>query len=79
MRPYAAKNGAAGIHQHHWSYRPEHMKDTIPLCRSCHRRVHTGVIPEPRTGRVYTTVPVPRPAIVLTMPFAWRIDLVSCD
>lgn len=25
----------------------------IPLCHSCHRRVHSGRIPEPRTGRVY--------------------------
>jgi hypothetical protein len=27
--------------------------DVIPLCRSCHRRVHLGLMVEPRTGRLY--------------------------
>lgn len=45
--------GRSGIHMHHWSYAPEHADDLIPLCVSCHRRVHMGGLPEPRTGRVY--------------------------
>ena len=41
------------IHLHHWSYDREYWLDVIPLCVSCHRRVHYGAIPEPRTGRMY--------------------------
>lgn len=25
---------------HHWSYLPEHWLDVIPLCRSCHKKLH---------------------------------------
>lgn len=39
------------IHYHHWDY--SKPLDVIPLCRSCHWRVHNGKIPEPRTGRIY--------------------------
>ena len=28
--------------------------DVIPLCGSCHQRVHSGKVVEPRTGRRYT-------------------------
>lgn len=38
--------------RHHFDY--EKPVDTIPLCRRCHRLVHAGKLPEPRTGRVYT-------------------------
>lgn len=38
---------------HHWSYEEAHWLDVIPLCRRCHARVHTGALPEPRTGRMY--------------------------
>lgn len=38
---------------HHHSYAAEHQLDVIPLCRPCHQQVHSGAIPEPRTGRVY--------------------------
>lgn len=40
---------------HHWSYKTEHWLDVIPMCASCHRRMHNGRIPEPRTGRMYPT------------------------
>ncbi len=46
-------NGAPGVVWHHHSYAPEHRTDVIPLCRGCHRRVHSGRIQEPRTGRVW--------------------------
>lgn len=26
---------------HHWSYETEHWLDVVPLCRSCHRLIHT--------------------------------------
>ena len=29
---------------HHASYAPEHWLFVVPLCRSCHKRVHTGAI-----------------------------------
>lgn len=45
--------GKPDIHNHHHSYLPEHRLDVIPLCAGCHRRVHYGSLPEPRTGRVY--------------------------
>ena len=38
---------------HHWSYEREHWLDVIPLCLSCHRKVHIGLLDEPRTGRRY--------------------------
>lgn len=38
---------------HHWSYAREHWTDVILLDASCHRLVHNGRIPEPRTGRIY--------------------------
>ena len=46
-------NGGPGVVLHHHSYAPEHHTDVIPLCQSCHRRVHAGTLPEPRTGRRY--------------------------
>lgn len=42
---------------HHWSYLPMHWLDVIGLCTACHRRLHAGLIPEPRTGRVYQPPP----------------------
>ena len=27
---------------HHWSYLPMHWLDVMPLCRSCHHKVHQG-------------------------------------
>lgn len=38
---------------HHWSYGEMHWLDVIPLCRTCHRKVHMGKLAEPRTGRIY--------------------------
>lgn len=37
---------------HHHSYAPEHWTDVIALCHGCHKAVHTGRIPEPRTGHL---------------------------
>lgn len=54
-------DGRTTLHQHHWSYLPKHSKNTIPLCASCHHKVHGGSIPEPRTGRIYSRNDV-RPA-----------------
>lgn len=39
------------IVMHHWDY--DRDDDTIPMCGSCHVRMHRGGIPEPRTGRIY--------------------------
>ena len=39
---------------HHWSYELEHVFDVIPLCYSCHKKVHAGSMPEPRTNMRYT-------------------------
>lgn len=47
--------GEGKIHRHHWSYEPEHADDLILLCVSCHRNVHAGRLPEPRTGKIYNT------------------------
>lgn len=52
----AQGENAAGeplVVRHHWDY--AQPLDTIPLCHSCHRRVHVGKVPEPRTGRVYVS------------------------
>ena len=40
------------IYYHHpqASYQPDKWLDVIPLCGSCHRKVHSGAIVEPRTG-----------------------------
>jgi hypothetical protein len=51
--------GRAATDRHHFDYsRP---LDVIGLCRGCHRRVHTGLIPEPHTGRLYPSKPRPQP------------------
>lgn len=52
-RPAACEicGARSNLHYHHWSYRPIHALDVIPLCRSCHTRVHAGAVKEPRTGR----------------------------
>lgn len=50
---WVVANGGPGVVLHHHSYAPEHHTDVIPLCQSCHRRVHAGTLPEPRTGRHY--------------------------
>lgn len=54
---------ATGMVLHHWSYAPEHWLDVITLCVGCHRRVHSGTIAEPRTGRVYSRRAASRPII----------------
>ena len=36
---------------HHYDYTKP--RDVIPLCRVCHKVIHHGMIPEPRTGRMY--------------------------
>lgn len=53
MLPTKRGGVRTSILRHHWSYDPEHAADTIDLCDACHRKVHKGKIPEPRTGRVY--------------------------
>ena len=45
--------GFASVVWHHWSYEEAHWLDVIPLCRSCHGKIHTGGMDEPRTGRRY--------------------------
>lgn len=37
-----AKCDKSAKEYHHWSYEPEHWLDVIPLCRSCHRLIHTA-------------------------------------
>jgi hypothetical protein len=44
------EGGRPFVIRHHWDYTLP--LDTIPLCLECHQRVHTGAIPEPRTGKV---------------------------
>jgi DNA-binding XRE family transcriptional regulator len=41
------------LEAHHFSYRPESWLDVMWLHPECHRAVHHGRIPEPRTGRWY--------------------------
>jgi hypothetical protein len=41
------------VRYHHHSYAPEDRLAVQPLCRSCHRRVHSGTLAEPVTGRIY--------------------------
>lgn len=36
--------GNQACHYHHWSYAMEHWLDVTPLCHTCHRGVHMGVI-----------------------------------
>jgi hypothetical protein len=44
---------AKRFHYHHHSYAVAYMLDVIPLCVTCHRRLHWGHVVEPRTGRLY--------------------------
>jgi hypothetical protein len=46
-----ARTGPKALVLHHHSYRVEDHLDTVALCRGCHYRVHSGLIPEPATGR----------------------------
>jgi len=39
-----------GVMHHHDYAEP---LDVIPLCRVCHKAIHHGMLPEPRTGRMY--------------------------
>jgi hypothetical protein len=53
--------GGKAVALHHPDYeRPLYV---IPLCRSCHGKVHAGVMAEPETGRMYPK-PVRDPATV---------------
>jgi hypothetical protein len=45
----------APIVLHHWSLAARHALSVIPCCWACHHRIHRGIIPEPYTGRVYST------------------------
>lgn len=36
--------GNQAYHYHHHSYEQNHWLDVIPLCRSCHRLIHTGTL-----------------------------------
>lgn len=47
------------LRYHHWSYLPEHQLDVVPVCGLCHRRVHTGHLPEPKTGLIRAKDPGP--------------------
>ena len=40
-----------GVIYHHHDY--NQPLSVISLCLSCHQRVHSGKLPEPRTGRIY--------------------------
>lgn len=45
------RNGRRRVIQHHPDYaRPDY---TIPICVSCHGKIHAGAMPEPITGRIY--------------------------
>jgi hypothetical protein len=55
-RPHNYSKPFPVVLYHHHSYEPAHWLDVIPLCASCHRAVHNGRMPEPRTGRVYDYV-----------------------
>ena len=52
--PHRINAPAWSIVWHHHSYAPEHWLDVVPVCRSCHNRIHFGTIPEPRTGQLRT-------------------------
>lgn len=43
--------GLPATEYHHWSYAPEHWFDVIPLCRECHKCLHSGTL--------NSTIPVP--------------------
>ncbi len=58
---------------HHWSYEPEHWLDVIPLCCKCHRGVHAGRYPEPRTGRILRRTSASLTASARTLYRAERI------
>jgi hypothetical protein len=40
---------------HHWSGLPKHALSVFACCRSCHSRIHLGLIVEPFTGRRYAS------------------------
>jgi len=47
--------GAPAVeHHHHAGYEPAHHLDVTAVCRKCHRRIHNGTLPEPRTGQLRT-------------------------
>lgn len=33
--------GSDATEYHHWSYEPEHWLDVVPLCHSCHMKIHS--------------------------------------
>jgi hypothetical protein len=45
-------------------YAPENLLQVTAVCESCHRRIHSGRIPEPRTGRVHAR-PEPRCSLLV--------------
>lgn len=44
--------GQWSVVYHHHSYEPKFWLDVVPVCRSCHMKIHHGQIPEPRTGEL---------------------------
>ncbi len=34
--------GGGATEYHHWSYASEHWLDVVPLCHSCHMKIHFG-------------------------------------
>lgn len=70
---------AADVVNHHWSYQPQHWLDVIPMCRSCHRSMHAGSLPEPRTGRLYRRGPDPqRPSAAELVAIILHADCPHC-
>jgi hypothetical protein len=62
-RPSACEVCGVGPDRHLVYHHPDYTRplDVIPLCASCHARVHAGRIPEPRTGRWYPASTTPEP------------------
>jgi len=49
-------DGRVAVHQHHADY--TNPLFIIPLCGSCHKKVHNGSLDEPITGRNYRDTPI---------------------
>jgi len=79
-RPQARKGRGWLVLFHHWSYKPRHWLDVIPLCDSHHQLVHSGSVREPRTGRIHPRGRmgwrIERPQY---MRLAERIVVIACQ